>query len=251
MLVESAFDGGQGPPLLYVPGIDGTGEHLLGTRARLEERFRVVALRYVGSPASVEHGHEELARAIAAHAASLGLGRFLVLAESFGVAVALRLALEAPGQVRGLALVNGFAHYPARLSLALSRLGAPLVPRGLFRRTRPLTAWRALFAPRRDPSALRALLALEGAWFDRDYRRRLAMIARVDLRPRLGEIEVPVRIYASTHDRIVPSLRTAREMVARLPRAEVVSLPRAGHLVLPLAEEPWVERLAALDLAAP
>ena len=38
--------GGPSAPLIYLPGVDGTGELLLGTAARLIERFRLIRLRY-------------------------------------------------------------------------------------------------------------------------------------------------------------------------------------------------------------
>ena len=127
-----------------------------------------------------------------------------------GVAVALTCALEHPARVAGLALVNGFAHYEARRSLRLARAAAALVPRTLFRvGRRSFAAW-AFFEPRRDEDALRAFHELSGAFFDAAYRRRMALIERLDLRPRLGGIACPVGVYASDRDRIVDAVRAGR-----------------------------------------
>ena len=48
MQVEILATAGSGPPLVYVPGIDGSGELLLGAAARLERRFRLTRLCYRG-----------------------------------------------------------------------------------------------------------------------------------------------------------------------------------------------------------
>src|SRR5262245_41325916 len=96
---------GSGPPLVYVPGIDGSGELLLGTAARLAASFRLVRLRYGGDSSG---GYEELAASLVRVLDELEIERALLLAESFGVSVALETALDHPQRVAGLALVNGF-----------------------------------------------------------------------------------------------------------------------------------------------
>jgi pimeloyl-ACP methyl ester carboxylesterase len=234
---------GSGPPLVYVPGIDGSGELLLGTAERLARRFRLTRLRYGGDASG---GYDTLARSIAARLDELALERALLLAESFGAAVALQVALDHRDRVAGLALVNGFVRYHDQLGLAVTRGVFALAPQAWIRAGRRRLAQRGLFAPRRDERALSELLALRGDWFDERYRARLAWIARLDLRPRLGEIRCPVALFAADHDRVVAAVRAAHEMAARIPDCELTLLERAGHVVLPLAEEPWVERLERL-----
>jgi pimeloyl-ACP methyl ester carboxylesterase len=237
------------PPLVYLPGIDGTGELLLETAGRLGEHFRLLRLAYDPGGA-VPPDYRELADSVAARIAEAGIPRALVLAESFGVAVALALALDDPGRVAGLALVNGFAHFDRRGSLCVSRAVAALAPDAVYSAARRLAARPALFAPRRAERELALFLALSRDAFGPAYRERLALIARLDLRRRLGEIRCPVALFASDCDRVVPAIRAAREMQRGLPDATLEVLPRAGHVVLPLAEEPWVDRLRALAARA-
>ncbi|NOT31426.1 MAG: hypothetical protein HOP15_13345, partial [Planctomycetes bacterium] len=111
-------------------------------------------------------------------------------------------------------------------------------------------AQRGLFAPRRDEAALQALLALSGAWFDARYRARLAWIEGLDLRAHLGAVRCPVALFAADHDRVVASVPAAREMAAALSDAELTVLRSAGHVVLPLSEEPWEERFERLAARA-
>jgi pimeloyl-ACP methyl ester carboxylesterase len=242
MRAEVVASRGTGEPVVYVPGIDGSGELLLGTAARLERRFRLTRLCYRGSGG----GYETLAASVAQRIEESAGGRALILAESFGVALALELALDHPERVSGLALVNGFARFHDRLGLALTRGVFALAPRAWVRAARPRFAQRGLFAPRHDDEALHALLALDGDWFDAGYRARLAWIRELDLRERLAEVRCPVALFAADHDRVVAAVPAAREMEARLAHAELTVLVAAGHLVLPLAGEPWEERLAHL-----
>jgi len=243
MHVEVVATRGEGPALVYVPGIDGSGELLLGTAARLERRFRLTRLRYAGDPGG---GYGELARSVAARIAELDGGRALVLAESFGVAVALQTALDHRERVAGLALVNGFSYYRDRLGLALARGLFALAPAAWVHSGRQRFLQHGLFSPRRDEEALRALLALPGDWFDERYRARLACIRGLDLRPRLGNVACPTALFAADRDRVVDAVRSAREMASGIPGAELTVIPEAGHLVLPLADEPWTERLEQL-----
>jgi pimeloyl-ACP methyl ester carboxylesterase len=148
--------------------------------------------------------------------------------------------------VAGLALVNGFARFHDRVGLAITRGAFALAPQAWIRSARARFAQRGLFAPRRDDEALRALLALRGGWFDERYRARLVLIRHLDLRPRLPEVRCPVAIFAATHDRVVASVAAAREMQAGLRDCELSVIQDAGHVVLPLAAEPWEERLERL-----
>ncbi len=239
-------DRGSGFPVLYIPGIDGTGELLLGTASRLEERFRLLRLAYeVEGPAEAD-SYEGLASSIARICEEEGIQRALLLAESFGGAVALQLALDSPDLVEGLMLVNSFAHFDRPGRLGFSRLVAPWIPHPVFDFCRSRFAPRTLFGQLGDDEALRAFRALPGAFFDHAYRRRLAMIAGLDLRPRLGEIRGPTALFASELDRVVSARRLMTQIAEGLPQATLEHVPRGGHLILPLAAQPWAERLSEL-----
>ena len=234
---------GSGEAVVYVPGIDGTGDYLLATEARLAERFEVTTLRYLEGG---EDTHAALAASIAEVLDAQGLARCVLLAESFGVAVALQLALDDPGRARALLLVNGFARFERRARLALSMAFAPLVSPKLYALGRPLAARVGLFGNRREPETLGEFLAMEPGAIDAAYRARLGMIQHVDLLPRLHTLERPVTLIASDRDKVVPAIPAARAMQERLPDAELEILPGAGHLVLPLRSEPWIERIESL-----
>jgi len=239
-------DRGRGFPILYVPGVDGTGELLLGTAERLEREHRLVRLAYRADDEPALDTYEELARGIAALCGERGLERCLVLAESFGGAVGLQLALDFPQLVGGVLLVNSFAYFPHSMRLLFSHKLSAWVPRPLFNLGRRAFAAHALFGAGADVEALDAFQRLPGAFFDRGYRRRMGMIGRLDLRPRLGELTQPLMLVAGDRDRVVPSAQTLGAIADLVPQATLETVPGGGHLLLPLAAQPWEARIAEL-----
>ena len=246
-LVQAIEDGGEGPALVYLPGVDGTGRLLLGTAESLKRSFRLVRLRYVsGTLPSVEGGYREMATDICRVLDEHGIERPLLLAESFGVALAVRTALDHPQRVRAMGLVNGFVHFPVRWRIALTNLLLPLVPGALFRIGRHVAVPLGMIHPRRDPELVRTMLDSVGDYFDATFLRRLEMIRHLDLREELGRVRCPVSLFASSADRVVASVRSSREMAGRLPDSRLEILENAGHVILPFPDEPWTERMLAL-----
>ncbi len=246
MKAKLRADRGAGLPIVYIPGIDGTGALMLGLEARLAAEFRLVSLAYELDGEPAQDSYAGLAASVARVIRSRGIQRCIVIAESFGGAVALQLALDQPELVAGLMIVNSFAYYPERSRLEVALKLSPLVPEAAFQFGRKWFAPRNLFGRRRDAQALDDFRALPGAFFDEGYVRRMQMIKDLDLRPRLAELRLPVALFASDADRIVPSVTCMRELKAALSAATLEVLPGGGHLVLPLAEEPWPERVADL-----
>src|SRR5262249_53155887 len=152
----------------------------------LHERF---SLRCVSYPQDDRHTYPDLVAIGSRHLEETGPG--VILAESFGGAVGLMIALERPDLVRRLVLVHTLAWYPRRLFIRLLALVGPWLPN---RPTHPATRRvRGLFffgprIPKAD----------QDAWWDltadvpmRAYGHRFRLLAELDLRPRLSEIVIP------------------------------------------------------------
>ena len=58
----------------------------------------------------------------------------------------------------------------------------------------------------------------------------LVAMSRMDLRPGHGNIQVPTAIVVGTRDRLTPIGR-AKAMAASIPHAELVVIPKAGHML--------------------
>jgi pimeloyl-ACP methyl ester carboxylesterase len=215
------------PVLIYLPGLDGTGR-LLHRQPALHAAYQVLCASY---PQDRPHTYEQLAAAAAQHLEAASGGRpGVVLAESFGGAVGLLLALRRPDLVERLVLVNTFAYFPARWRIRLGALFGRFLPsRPSPPRTRRFRG-RYFFSPD-IPEAERT------AWWERTagvpmsaFGLRLPLIARLDLRPRLPEIDIPALVLTAPDDRVVPPA-AGRELAGLLPRARLLELP-VGHAAL-------------------
>jgi pimeloyl-ACP methyl ester carboxylesterase len=213
--------------LIYLPGLDGTGR-LLHRQPRLFEEYEVQAVAY---PQYKPATYEELADlAEAALAGNPGRRPGVVLAESFGGAVALTLALRRPALVERLVLVNTFAFYPRRAIISLMAwLGPFLPPRPSNPATRGLRG-QFFFAPEISASE-------RDEWWQRTadvpmsaFGHRFPIIERLDLRPRLSEIHIPALVLTATNDRIVAPL-AGRALACGLPCSRLVQMP-VGHAAL-------------------
>jgi pimeloyl-ACP methyl ester carboxylesterase len=221
-LCRRVYNPSMRPPLLYLPGLDGTGR-LLHRQPRLWDEFDVRCARYPDTPPST---YEELADA----GARLLGGPGVVLAESFGGGVALELALRRPELVSRLVLVNTFAYFPRRVLIRLAAmLGAWLPAKPSHPMTRGLRG-RFFFAPE-IPERERT------AWWDRTaevpmsaFGWRIRLIAALDLRARLAEINTPALVVVAPNDRVVP-LEAGRLLVAKLPNARTIEMP-VGHAAM-------------------
>lgn len=210
--------------LVYLPGLDGTGR-LLHRQNDLFEQYNVVCESY---PQDRPQTYEELADTAAEHVREQSGDRpAVVLAESFGGAVALTFALRHPQLVDRMVLVNTFARYRGRVRIRLASFFGRFLPRKPSHpATRPLRS--VFFFSKEIPKAER------DEWWSRTddvpmraFGYRLRLIAGLDLRSRLAEIPFPTLVIAAPDDRVV-SPKAGRELVRGLPNAHLIE-PRVGH----------------------
>jgi pimeloyl-ACP methyl ester carboxylesterase len=219
---------GSGPLLIYVAGLDGTGQLFFKQSPRLTSYYRVITFR------SRDHGkftYDDLTGDIAGIIRDLGEEKAIIVGESFGGTVALSFALRYPQMVERLVVVNSFPRFRKRLTISL---GIKLSS-GMFSVLWPLRR-----------AANRLGLAIDGVSSgDRErfwtairtvspeaYRQRLRLIGELDLDSRLHEIRVPTLFIAGDRDLLVPSVKEARIMAARIPTAKVKIVEGAGHACL-------------------
>jgi pimeloyl-ACP methyl ester carboxylesterase len=197
---------------------------LLYRQTRLFDEFDVRCVRY---PQDRANSYEQLA---ALGEAQLPAEGGVVVAESFGGAVALTLALRRPDLVWRLVLINTFAWFPRGLLIRLLACGGRLMP------MRPSPPWSRnlrgrLFFPPRTPQTE------QDAWYNLTadvplwaYGMRAGLIARLDLRPRLAEVAVPTVVFVSSNDLVVPP-PAGRLLAKRIPKARLIEKP-VGHAAL-------------------
>ena len=200
---------GDGPPLLLINGLTRSTTSWAPFVAALDGRT-VVSFDAPGSgdspapllPLSIG----QLADVALAVLDESGFGAADVLGYSHGGAVAQELAIRRPDRVRRLILV-------ATSCGAGSTMGS----------------WSSLESPQGAASAARGLDAVTLLW------RALAISAWSSI-PFLGAVRAPTLVVCGTRDRVAP-LANSQLLAARIPRAELVTLPYGHDLQKPFPAE--------------
>jgi pimeloyl-ACP methyl ester carboxylesterase len=220
---------GAGSLLVYIPGLDGTGELLFNQIPDLTGLYRVVTFR---SREQGQFSYEDLCDDVASIIEDIGETKAIIVGESFGGGVALHFALNHPEMVDRLVVINSFPRFRSRAKIQLAARLTSALPFSL--------TWLA----RRGASTIGLLVDGVGTadrrrFFDairtiprEGYARRLRLIAELDIEGKLSEITVPTLFIAGTRDLLLPSAREARAMAARMPNAAVRTIEGAGHACL-------------------
>ena len=217
---------GEGPPLIYIPGLDGTGLLFYRQARLLSPRFRVITFRLRDSARTMD----TLVADVVRHLEQLlpdGTPALMV-GESFGGALAMSVALAHPERIGAMVILNSFARITPVCKLYAARTAASVVPWGTMRLVRRLTASR-LHSSHTHQDEIRQFLLLTRATTREGYLNRLRILTHYDLRDRLQHIHVPTLFLAADEDHLIPSVKQATYMSARLPHATMRVLRGHGH----------------------
>lgn len=259
-----ALTRGTGPDLVLIHGASGNLRDLLPLIDRLASRYRVTAFDRPGFGWSDTIADDASLSAQALHlakgAAQLGITDPVVLGQSYGGAVALAWALDAPLKPRALVLVSAPSlPWPGKLDpwyrLTDSWLGqtvviplvAAFVPESYIDRT-----VTGIFAPDPAPpdylSYIGAGLSIRRTTLrvnsDQVNGLRAQIVAQS---PRYGTLTLPVELVHGTADTIVPLTIHSQPLSAILPAAHLTVLQGTGHM--PHHAQPQAV-LDAIDRAA-
>jgi pimeloyl-ACP methyl ester carboxylesterase/1-acyl-sn-glycerol-3-phosphate acyltransferase len=253
------------PVLLFLPGTDGTSHGLDTQAGRLAAAgWEVWAAAYDGGTA---WGWADAVADVRAAVARLGRGeggarRVLLVGESFGAAMALRVAAGACPALGGLALINPATAFPRALGGApalLARSGLlGAAPDGVYslaqRILLPLLVDRGRTGPAGGAAAA-AMMGMRAARGDDDgaggnglrpsrpaaaasHRLRLMVDGAGLDDGSLARIAVPTLLIASAADSLLPSLSETARLAALIPGAGAqqkparLVLPESGHAPL-------------------
>ena len=174
----------------------------------------------------------------------LGIDRAIVVAHSWAGALALRMALDHPDRVAGLALLAPVA-YPWRGGAGRYNdvISTPLIgPLLAHTVTLPLgclvanSGVREVFAPQPMPADFvrdsETLLLLRPREFIANARDLVTLKAAVvEQAPRYAEIKAPLSIISGDVDKTVSTGIHSRPLAASAPNARLIVLPGVGHMV--------------------
>ena len=220
---------GNGPALVLVPGMNGSGQLFYRQVPRLQAGYRVATYSLRDDAESLDVLAADL-RAIVDQVAS-PQGRAIIVGESFGGAVALTFALAHPGRVEALVILNSFPYFAPQLRLRLALAGLAVLPWGAMRIVRRLTAWR-LHSGHTHRAEVKRFIELTADATRGGYLNRLQLLRRYDVRSQLGRLEPPTLFLAAEQDHLVPSVDQARYMAERAPRSAFRILQGHGHICL-------------------
>ncbi len=173
---------------------------------------------------------DEMARDVIAVIRKLGFAKVDLMGFSLGGFVAQDIALKAPELVRKLILTG----------TGIAKVGAvswPLILKGMLTLHDPKTYLFFTSTANGRQAAKDFLARLKERQLDRDkdptpwaFLRQLAAIKAWGRQaPQdLGQIRIPILVANGDHDIMVPT-SNSREMARRLPNAELVIYPDAGH----------------------
>lgn len=225
---------------VILPGLDGTGDLLHGFSSAAPPQFTPLVLPY---PRDRELGYDELEEYLASVLPRQN--NLVLVGESFGGALAIRLSRRSGVSARAVVLCNSFVSPPRRP--ALRHLARTFVFG--VRLPQPILAAFMLspFAtPKLTAQFAKAISSVPAKVIAHRVRQLLAVDERERLRTGASK---PTLYLRGTHDRLVPQ-RAVDQVVASLPNTVVAKIA-APHAVLQTAPaEAWKHIESFLATAA-
>lgn len=230
---------GGAPPVVLIHGFTASSASFEANLDGLREHFTVVTAELLGhgssdAPiASAAYAPEQAIRRLINLFDHLGFGQVLLCGHSLGGALALRMALDVPGRVAGLVVINsssaaGTPQWRETARAGMTEMAARVRAEGtgFLKKTRLYPA----HSRRLDPVS-KGLLTRD---FDRIQPAGLAgtaesLVVDVNAYERHAELEVPMLLVVG--DRDADFAPNAEAFAARFPEGlvHIVHLPEAGH----------------------
>jgi pimeloyl-ACP methyl ester carboxylesterase len=247
-------EAGSGPDLVLIHGASGSLRDLtFGFLPDLARRYRVVAFDRPGLGWSEDgQGAETSER--------LGLTRPIVFGHSYGGAVALAWAVDAPDSLAALVLASPVSHpweggVDRLYHVTGHRFVGPAAVTAISAfvpETYVTAQTEAVFLPQSAPSGYSEhfgpMMSARGSALSANARQRLVLKDKVTAQSaRYGAIAVPVEILHGTVDRIVFARIHSERLVRDVPGAVLTLLPGVGHMPHHVAR---ADVAAAIDRAA-
>jgi pimeloyl-ACP methyl ester carboxylesterase len=195
----------------------------------LAESYRVVTFR---SREGGAFSYDDLTDDVAAIIEDNQESRATILGESFGGTVALSFALRYPAMVERMVVVNSFSRFRRQLLIRLGGRLASVLPFSTTWLARSGASFLGLLADGVRAEDRRRFFAAIRTVKQESYARRLKLIAEFNVEDRLHEIQAPTVFIAGEKDLLIQSVREARAMARRMPRAVVRVIEGAGHACL-------------------
>jgi len=222
------------PLFVYLPGMDGTGELLRSQTAGLETSFDV---RSLAIPRKDLTTWDELSNhvldLIHAELEKSSQRPVYLCGESFGGALAMKVAVKAPPLFKRMILINPASSLHLRPWLSWASQITDWVP-SYFYDVGALGLLPFLaFLPRISRSDRQELLKTMRSVPPETVNWRLSLLREFHVdEEQLRRLTQPVLLIGATHDRLLPSVNEVTHLTNILPDSKMVVLPHSGHACL-------------------
>lgn len=208
-------------PILFIPG-------LLCT----EQLFAPQIVAFADRPIMVaDHRRHDSIAAIAADILDQAPEKFSLIGLSMGGYIAMEIMREAPERVGKLALLDTNARADGPEQAERRRFLIELTRKKGFSKVPHLLYPGFVHESREEDADLKAIVVdmAQDTGPEAFIRQQTALIARIDARPRLGEITCPTLVLVGEGDRLTP-VETAREIHGLIPGSDLSVIEGSGHL---------------------
>ncbi len=222
------------PLFVYLPGMDGTGELLRSQTAELETGFDV---RCLAIPRKDLTSWDELSHnlldLIHAELEKSSQRSVYLCGESFGGALAMKVAVKAPHLFKRIILINPASSFHLRSWLNWASRLADLVHPCLYEiGALGLLPFLASL-PRISRSDRQELLKTMRSVPPETIQWRLSLLREFHVEEaQLRSLTQATLLIAGVDDRLLPSVSEVRHLANILPNAKAAILPHSGHACL-------------------
>jgi pimeloyl-ACP methyl ester carboxylesterase len=221
-------------PLVLLHGIGANSMHWRFQFAEFGARFRVIAWNAPGYLLSDNllaetPGWDDWAAALDDFLTAVGVGRFDVLANSFGTRVAQSFVHHHPGQIRRAVFTGTSvgAGTPPEERVRIVKDRAQMIARGGygFAARAP-----ALLGSGISADTLAIVQQTLRATNPKGFMQAVRSIASDDMPPLGSGLTMPLLLIQGDEDRVTPAATNGLVLVAAAPQARLVTLAGCGHL---------------------
>ncbi|MFM7319103.1 MAG: alpha/beta fold hydrolase [bacterium] len=240
---------GQGPAVLFLPGLGGNHKAFAGIQKLLSDKRQTIAIdpRDTGSSprALADYTLDDMAADVLHLIDRLGLDQADIVGHSMGGMIAQHLAVMAPERIRSMVLMSCHArNYPWKSALVESwiELRQQQDTVTFTRHTLPwLLGAKAFENPAHIQGMIRHVERNPIRQEPEAFARQARAVLVHDVLSQLHLLEMPVLVVAGSVDRVTPP-ETSKILADHIPRSHFELFEEVGHL--PHIEAPG--RLATL-----
>ncbi|MBG1266607.1 alpha/beta fold hydrolase [Nostoc sp. WHI] len=222
------------PLLVYLPGMDGTGQLLRSQTAGLETGFDVRCLAIPRKDLNIwDVLTKSVLDLIHAELEKSSQRAVYLCGESFGGCLAMKVAIQAPHLFKRIILINPASAFHLRPWLNWASQLTTFVPEPLYDIGALGLLPFLVSLPRISRSDRHELLRTMRSVPSETVLWRLSLLREFEVDDeQLGRLTQPVLLIAGASDRLLPSVTEVKRIVNILPNAKTLILSDSGHACL-------------------